>query len=204
MIPQPNSQGEVQNMGHFSVEIYALPGSTLSANQQLMLHELTHTRQYEDKGGEEAFLSEYLLHAAGNALSKGSINIHDDIAIEQDAITNARRLISKYGWEYVARNSCNEAFQLLLKYQNVDGGWETTGMWIVKPGQSSYLSFFEARIPAHTKNGPFAWYAETLNHVVLGNGTQPVRYNGKTLNFVGDAFGGDGPYIEIEPPCPNN
>ena len=33
MFPRPNSQGEVQNMGHFSVEIYALPGSTLSANQ---------------------------------------------------------------------------------------------------------------------------------------------------------------------------
>jgi hypothetical protein len=35
MIPRSNSQGEGQNMGHFSVETCAPPGSTLSANQQL-------------------------------------------------------------------------------------------------------------------------------------------------------------------------
>jgi flagellar biosynthesis regulator FlaF len=34
MIPRSNYQGEGQNMGHFSVETCAPPGSTLSANQQ--------------------------------------------------------------------------------------------------------------------------------------------------------------------------
>jgi hypothetical protein len=33
--PDFNSQGEAQNMGHFSVETSDLPGSTLSGNQQL-------------------------------------------------------------------------------------------------------------------------------------------------------------------------
>ena len=36
MIPRSNCQGEGQNMGHFSVETCAPPGSTLSANQQLL------------------------------------------------------------------------------------------------------------------------------------------------------------------------
>jgi hypothetical protein len=167
--------------------------------KEWMLHELTHTRQYEDKGGEEAFLSEYILHAAGNVLSKGSINIHDDISIEQDAITNARTLVNKYGYEYHATNSCNEPFMLLLKYMNVQGSWETTGTWTLKPGQSNFLGF--AGIPAHTKNRPFYWYAETTtSHRPLGNRTEPTKYKGKIFNWVHDQFQG-GPYVEIEPPC---
>jgi hypothetical protein len=33
MLPRHNSQGKDQNMGHFSVKIYASLGSTLSDNQ---------------------------------------------------------------------------------------------------------------------------------------------------------------------------
>ena len=53
LIPRPNSQGEVQNMGHFSVEISALPGSALSGNQQtivllLAIKALSHSAYLHD------------------------------------------------------------------------------------------------------------------------------------------------------------
>jgi hypothetical protein len=61
----------------------------------VMLHELEHVVQYHRRG-EEAFLGEYILKAAGKIIEKRSINIHDLIDVERAAIAKENELVPQY------------------------------------------------------------------------------------------------------------
>lgn len=57
---------------------------------QLVYHELEHVVQYARRGGVEPFLAEYILKAGGSILRGGnSIDMHDNIDLERDAINKA-------------------------------------------------------------------------------------------------------------------
>jgi len=57
---------------------------------QTAYHELEHVVQYANRGGVEPFLAEYILKAGGSILQGGnSINIHNNIDLEQAAIRKA-------------------------------------------------------------------------------------------------------------------
>ncbi|MEY9199927.1 MULTISPECIES: eCIS core domain-containing protein [Sinorhizobium] len=53
--------------------------------KRLMYHELQHVVQYEDRGGVEPFLVEYIAKAIGKIVQKRSFNVHDDIDLEAEA-----------------------------------------------------------------------------------------------------------------------
>jgi hypothetical protein len=61
----------------------------------VLLHELEHVVQYHRRG-EEAFLGEYILKAAGKIIQKRSVNIHDVIDIERAAIAKEDELVPQY------------------------------------------------------------------------------------------------------------
>src|SRR5262249_20439060 len=73
----------------FFYDIY-IPGGldwTTRSTVSLILHELEHTVQYANRGGEQPFLSEYIAKAIGQIIQNKSVNIHDDIDIENAAIS---------------------------------------------------------------------------------------------------------------------
>jgi len=61
----------------------------------VMLHELEHVVQYEVRGGEEAFLREYIQKALDLARAAGNWRVHGDIDLERAAQAKARRVFAK-------------------------------------------------------------------------------------------------------------
>jgi hypothetical protein len=95
------------------------------SDKEWMLHELQHTQQYALKGGEDTFLSEYVLHAPGEALARRTVNVHDNISIEEDAIAKADELITEYGWTFHFKNNCHRTVRNWISYLNTSGEWMT-------------------------------------------------------------------------------
>ena len=60
---------------------------------ELVYHELEHVVQYSRRGGVEPFLAEYILKSGGSILRGGnSIDMHDNIDLERDAINKASQV----------------------------------------------------------------------------------------------------------------
>ena len=60
-----------------------------------MYHELQHVVQYARRGGVQAFLTEYVLKSGGQVISQGSINVHDSIDLEQEAIAKSDEVAAR-------------------------------------------------------------------------------------------------------------
>lgn len=60
---------------------------------RLMLHELEHVVQYRRRGGDQAFISEYVLKAPGKVIERGSFSVHDHMDLERAADAKASRLV---------------------------------------------------------------------------------------------------------------
>lgn len=67
---------------------------TNKADLFVMLHELEHVVQYEQRGGEQAFLREYIQKARALAIAKRSWRIHGDIDLEQAAEAKAKAVFA--------------------------------------------------------------------------------------------------------------
>jgi Domain of unknown function (DUF4157) len=67
----------------------------LETNDDLhwILHELEHVVQYQRKGGEREFLSQYALKSVGKIIERGSFNVHDYVDIERAADAKADQLL---------------------------------------------------------------------------------------------------------------
>jgi hypothetical protein len=61
-----------------------------------IFHEIEHSVQYKRRGGEPAFLAEYVAKAAGRIISTGSFNVHDIIDLEQAADAKAQQVLGFY------------------------------------------------------------------------------------------------------------
>jgi hypothetical protein len=65
-------------------------------DKALVYHELEHAVQYVNRGGVEPFLAEYILKSGGSILHGGnSIDMHDNIDLEHDAIQKASYVSSQ-------------------------------------------------------------------------------------------------------------
>ncbi|MBB2836988.1 UNVERIFIED_ORG: hypothetical protein GGE64_000698 [Rhizobium etli] len=75
-------------------EIYFPHGMDLgqSTGRKLMYHELQHVLQYENRGGVEPFLAEYIAKAAGKIVEERSFDVHDDIDLEAEANAKAESM----------------------------------------------------------------------------------------------------------------
>jgi len=62
------------------------------ADLHLMYHELEHSVQYQNRGGESAFIAEYVLKAAGQIVATRSFNVHDFIDLEGAAESKANQV----------------------------------------------------------------------------------------------------------------
>jgi Domain of unknown function (DUF4157) len=71
---------------------------TTVTDSGLLAHELQHSVQYENRGGREGFLAEYLAKGAGQIIAKKSFSVHDDIDFERDAIAKATAVMASFGW----------------------------------------------------------------------------------------------------------
>lgn len=71
---------------------------------ELMLHELEHVVQYDQRGGEREFISEYILKVPGKVIERGSFNVHDHIDIERAAIRKAENIFSQV-WAQVEQGT---------------------------------------------------------------------------------------------------
>jgi Domain of unknown function (DUF4157) len=62
----------------------------------LTYHELQHVVQYARKGSVDAFMAQYVLQAGGSVLRGGnSVDIHDNIGLENDAINKATEVANR-------------------------------------------------------------------------------------------------------------
>lgn len=68
------------------------------ADDALLTHELQHSVQYARRGGRAQFLAEYIAKAAAEIIKHQSIDIHDDIELERDAITKSTEVMAALGW----------------------------------------------------------------------------------------------------------
>ena len=66
----------------------------------VMLHELEHVVQYEVRGGEQAFLSEYIQKAITQATARGTWRVHANIDLEQAAQEKAKRIFADVFADY--------------------------------------------------------------------------------------------------------
>jgi len=165
------------------------------SDMEWMLHELQHTEQYALKGGEDAFLSEYLLHVPGEALARRTIDVHDHVSIEQDAIAKASELIEEYGWTIRFQNYCHRTVRTWLHYVDTSGDWVThPGNWDWKPNdQAKFL--FSKDAPVHTPNRiiyfyaeipgtGYTWQGELSLEIKAPSRADPNKIERKTVKFI--------------------
>ena len=67
----------------------------------LLAHELEHSVQASKRGGVRPFLAEYIAKGAGKIIEKKSIDVHDDIDLEKDAIQKSKSVIELYGYKNI-------------------------------------------------------------------------------------------------------
>ena len=124
----------------------------------LFLHELQHSAQWALKGGEQAFLSEYILHSAGQILTRQSINEHDNVSFERDAIAKSRDEISRYGHEFHIKNDCNHLVNYAIAWIDPNSASQrVAGFYSVSPGKES-RPFVDSK-PIHTVEDHYFIYA---------------------------------------------
>ena len=77
-------------------------------------------------------------------------------------------------------NQCDKSIRFALKYQTIQGKWETDGWWEMKPNKGSYLSSNGTKI---TSNNSIAYfYAETIDNSIVWKGDDTTTYfDGETL-----------------------
>jgi uncharacterized membrane protein len=152
------------------------------SGRALLLHELRHVVQYRRKGGQEAFISEYILHAPGKVIEAKNFNVHDLIGTERDAISFSNRVMSVYGRTMWASNKCDQNVKIAVKYWNSESAsWVIDKWWNIAANQNVYLS--AAGILLHSNNATFYWYAEALNGSMVWQGSIPVNIDEKVYRF---------------------
>ncbi|MDC9835538.1 DUF1036 domain-containing protein [Rhizobium binxianense] len=152
---------------------------------ELMYHELEHVVQYEQKGGIEPFLAEYIAKGFAKIIEKRSVNIHDDIDIERAAIDKAALVSEKTkGREFYFSNSCNDTIRLALSYKDIHNQWRTTGYWKLDNGEKTHLVDNNVRL--RSRNSIYYIYAESLNRsrTWSGNKYLTVDTDGRRLGFL--------------------
>jgi len=161
----------------------------------LALHEIQHSLQYIKKGGEENFLSEYILHAAGQVVSRRSFNIHDWIPIEQDAISRSQEILEGYGWNLWVSNKCAEDVHFYTRYKGTDGQWVTTGFAtaLIPAGEYGTLAKEQddgSILMKHSLTPEVYFYAETDSGKVWSGDTPITIFTpfSRTLNFIKESI----------------
>ncbi len=171
------------------------------SDRELMLHELEHTAQYQRKGGERQFLTEYLLHGAGRAIDCRCVNIHDSIGTERDAISKASRAITDFGWLFYITNSCSKDLHITFYILNTDGVWRLHN-YDFSRGESAFLSSRTGdRI--HSINRLFFYYASD-NDQLEWLGTDPTRswnVNGEAKLFRDKTISPDAELFTLSLTC---
>jgi uncharacterized protein DUF4157 len=158
---------------------------------QILLHELEHVGQYARRGGVRPFLAEYIAKIPGKVIAQRSFQIHDELDIEQAAISKSKQVISDYyGWNFYLVNNCSHPVSVALDYKDTNGEWRVVGYWAADPNQGYYLS--EDNVTLHSTNRVFYIYAESTDDSGKiwsgspGNSndiTKTVDSDGRQLNF---------------------
>lgn len=177
------------------------PGSielTRRSDLQLMLHEVEHTAQYRRKGGIEPFLAEYILHAHGAILTHRSLNIHDEIAVERDAIAKAAKEIAAFGLQVRLTNRCSRPVETFI-YDYEGGGWKLR-QYSMPANKAAVLD--DAHMPIHTDRSIY-WHSRTMDGGPLATwaGSTMLPINGRDYGFRVTTIGPQDERIEIATTC---
>ena len=89
------------------------------------------------------------------------------------------------------KNVCNKKLDLLIRFLNSNGNWETKGWFTAKPGETIYV--------ADTENGIVYYYARTKK--LEWNGTHYKTYKGKQYGFVKWEINGEKGKQTLGLPC---
>jgi hypothetical protein len=143
---------------------------------ELMLHELYHSVQCANSGGEDKFLNDYIEHAASTIVDKRSLEIHDDIDLERAADAQATRLIDAFGWPIVVDSTCNKKLDLYVRFRQVSDAW-VIGTYTLQPKQSVQLTYGNRY--AHSKYPSWYMYAEEVGGSFTLDGNFPFSFNGE-------------------------
>jgi hypothetical protein len=155
----------------------------------LLFHEMEHSVQYAARGGVEPFLSEYLAKSIGQVIARRSFSIHDDIDIENAAISKSNQVsqfIDTAGWTFHFYNDCQYPIKVAVNYLDDDSGqWSALGYWEIAGKTNTFLAN-EENIRIHTNNAIFDYYAESPDNNLLWAGDQKftVQADGRTLGFT--------------------
>lgn len=150
------------------------------SGRELMLHELRHVVQYQNKGGIKPFLSEYFLHAAGKVIQNRNFNVHDAIGTERDAAQFASQTILQYGRAFFVRNKCTSDVDLSLLFW--DGqDWTTTSFMTLTPGTETTL--LRGNELMHSAAAQFGWYGVEADGDREWSGTHNFLVDGETYAF---------------------
>lgn len=155
-----------------------------------MYHELEHVVQYRQKGGVEPFLAEYIANAFGQIIEKRSVDIHDDIEIEQSAISKAALVVQQTAAriqqtaakEFAFQNNCNEPIRLAIGYQDTDSDWRYEGFWRIESGKEIHPSDQGERL--RSRSLVYYFYAESIDgNKKSGSEYKNVNGDGRRLGF---------------------
>ncbi|WP_197500357.1 eCIS core domain-containing protein [Caballeronia udeis] len=165
--------GQNITLGYHVFLVGAVSLGTRSGNQ-LMLHELQHTVQWVQRGGEQPFLSEYILHSAGQIIANRSINVHDSVSFERDAIGKANQMIDNLGWMFLVKNSCEYPINISISYfDNTISDYKTTSFYTVRAGGS--IIPVNGDGPLHTTHGSYYYYASAIGRNLEWGGGANAR-----------------------------
>ncbi|WP_064844254.1 eCIS core domain-containing protein [Rhizobium phaseoli] len=154
---------------------------------KLLFHELEHVAQYHRRGGVRPFLAEYIVKIPFKIIQRGSFEVHDDIDIEQAAITKSVQVANAaYGWDFRVTNNCTHPVSVAVNYLDINGDWVADGYWAAGLGEQFLLGDADGK-DLHSKNRTYYFYAETTDNSGLSwNGAlnKLVATDNRTLGFL--------------------
>ena len=166
-----------------------------------MLHELQHTAQYVLKGGEQQFLSEYILHAAGRIVACGCVDVHDDINTERDANAKSSNTLGQLGWFIQVTSRCAQRFKLALHYTQSDNTWTTVSWWEIDPSQATFLGLPNGQ-RLSTRNSILYFYAYSDSGEWAGpDSSHSWPVDGQNRNFREARYASAGDYFALPFDC---
>ena len=135
---------------------------TYRSGKRLMLHELEHVVQYQRRGGEDAFIPEYLLKGAAEIINRKSVNIHDFIELERSAESKAQAIIQRYGRDIAVKNACQKGeIKIVLAIAREKGDLtKYTSTYTVASGKTSSFTMRDGT--SMRSNDSPLWYLAWL------------------------------------------
>lgn len=183
------------------------PGKAIS--NALFLHELQHSAQWAAKGGKAPFISEYILHSAGQIIQHQNFNVHDDVSLEADAISKSKNIMATYGTQVLVKNGCQQSVRIALAWFNnvqdelfADTTIHSTGYFSASPGESFFPDQGNGE-RLHLTYGTLYYFGKTADGLIWQDlqGGYPVNMSDGLHYFRKMSLGSSSGWLTLKLNC---